>query len=84
MTVTTDRESVFIRVWDGNDGMPVHQQAGPGDDGGRGLTIIDTLSTDWGASPEADGKVVWALIGLMPSRGLGFNSRTPASSSSSS
>jgi anti-sigma regulatory factor (Ser/Thr protein kinase) len=66
VTVTADRESVLIRVWDGSDGMPVRQQAGPSDDGGRGLTIIDALSTDWGAYREADGKVVWALIGPEP------------------
>jgi len=63
VTVHADRESVLIRVWDGSDGMPVRQQAGPSDNGGRGLTIIDALSTDWGACSEADGKVVWALIG---------------------
>jgi anti-sigma regulatory factor (Ser/Thr protein kinase) len=66
ITVTTDRESLLIRVWDGSNGMPVHQQAGPSDDSGRGLTIIDALSTDWSAYREADGKVVWALIGPEP------------------
>jgi anti-sigma regulatory factor (Ser/Thr protein kinase) len=84
ITVTTERESLLIRVWDGSDRMPVHQQAGPNDDGGRGLTIIEALSTDWGACLEADGKVVWALIGPIPSGGFGCNSRAPASSSSSS
>lgn len=84
ITVTTDRESLLIRVWDGSVGMPVHQQARPTDDGGRGLTIIDALSTDWGACPEADGKIVWALIGPVPSGGFGCNSGAPASSSSSS
>jgi anti-sigma regulatory factor (Ser/Thr protein kinase) len=63
VTVNADRESVLIRVWDGSDGMPIRQQAGPSDDGGRRLTIIDALGTDWGAYREPDGKVVWALIG---------------------
>ena len=84
ITVTTDRESLLIRVWDGSVGMPVHQQARPTDDGGRGLTIIDALSTDWGACREADGKIVWALIGPVPSEGFGCNSGVPESSSSSS
>lgn len=84
ITVTTERESLLIRVWDGSDETPVHQQAGPNDDGGRGLTIIEALSTDWGACPEEDGKVVWALIGPIPSGGFGCNWRAPASSSSSS
>lgn len=51
--------------------MPVRQEAGPGDDSGRGLMIIDALSADWGTYPEAAGKVVWCLIsqeGLRDSR----------------
>jgi hypothetical protein len=43
--------------------MPVRQEAGPGDDGGRGLMIIEALSTDWGAYRKAEGgKAVWAMI----------------------
>jgi hypothetical protein len=60
--VTSDRESLVIRVWDASDDMPVRQEAGPGDDSGRGLMIIDALSADWGSYCEADGKVVWATI----------------------
>jgi anti-sigma regulatory factor (Ser/Thr protein kinase) len=82
VTVNADRDSVLIRVWDGSDARPVRQQAGPSDDSGRGLTIIDALSTDWGTYREQDGKVVWALIGPAPSGGFGCNSRAPGSSSS--
>jgi anti-sigma regulatory factor (Ser/Thr protein kinase) len=60
--VTSDGESLVIRVWDAGDEMPVRREAGPGDDSGRGLMIIDALSTDWGCYPEADGKIVWAAI----------------------
>jgi anti-sigma regulatory factor (Ser/Thr protein kinase) len=84
IAVIADREALLIRVWDGSDSMPVRQQTGPGDDSGRGLTIIDALSTDWGACREADGKIVWALIGPVPSEGFGCNSGVPESSSSSS
>ena len=28
--------------------------------------IIDALSADWGSYREADGKVVWATISLIP------------------
>jgi anti-sigma regulatory factor (Ser/Thr protein kinase) len=62
--VTSDGESLGIRVWDASQAMPVHQQAGPDDDSGRGLMIIDALSTGWGSYPEADGKTVWATISL--------------------
>jgi anti-sigma regulatory factor (Ser/Thr protein kinase) len=64
--VTSDRESLTIRVWDASQAMPVRQEAAPGDDGGRGLMIIDALSADWGSYREADGKVVWATISLIP------------------
>jgi anti-sigma regulatory factor (Ser/Thr protein kinase) len=60
--VTSDQESLVIRVWDASDDMPVRQEAGPGDNSGRGLMIIEALSADWGYYQEADGKVVWAMI----------------------
>jgi anti-sigma regulatory factor (Ser/Thr protein kinase) len=61
--VTSDGESLVIRVWDASDDMPVRQEAGPGDDSGRGLMIIDALSADWGCYREPDGgKTVWAMI----------------------
>lgn len=61
LSLASDRSSIVIRVWDGSEEMPVRQKAGPGDDSGRGLMIIDALSADWGSYPEARGKVVWAL-----------------------
>jgi anti-sigma regulatory factor (Ser/Thr protein kinase) len=61
--VTSDGKSLTIRVWDASDAMPVRQEAGPGDDSGRGLMILDALSTDWGSYREANGgKTVWATI----------------------
>jgi anti-sigma regulatory factor (Ser/Thr protein kinase) len=62
--LSSDQASIVIRVWDASDEMPVRQEAGPGDDSGRGLMIIDALSSNWGAYREADGKVVWAGISL--------------------
>jgi len=60
--VTSDSEFLLLRVWDASPSMPIHQEAGLRDDGGRGLMIISALSADWGAHREAGGKVVWALI----------------------
>jgi anti-sigma regulatory factor (Ser/Thr protein kinase) len=60
---SSDGQSLVLRVWDASDEMPVQQEAGPGDDGGRGLMIIEALSADWGAYRKAEGgKVVWAMI----------------------
>jgi anti-sigma regulatory factor (Ser/Thr protein kinase) len=60
--ITSDGTSMVIHVWDASTAMPARQEAGPGDDSGRGLMIIDALSADWGTHREADGKAVWALI----------------------
>jgi anti-sigma regulatory factor (Ser/Thr protein kinase) len=60
--ITSDGISMVIHVWDASTAIPVRQEAGPGDDSGRGLMIIDALSADWGSYREADGKAVWALI----------------------
>jgi anti-sigma regulatory factor (Ser/Thr protein kinase) len=60
--LTSDGVSMIIHVWDLSNEMPVRQEAGLGDDGGRGLLIIDTLAKDWGTYRKADGKVVWALV----------------------
>jgi hypothetical protein len=62
--LTSDQTSMVIHVWDASDEMPVRQEAAPGDNGGRGLMIIEALSADWGAYRKAEGggKVVWAMI----------------------
>lgn len=61
--LTSDRNGIVVRVWDGNgDHMPVRQHAGPDADGGRGLLLVETLSTDWGTYRKAQGKVVWAML----------------------
>jgi anti-sigma regulatory factor (Ser/Thr protein kinase) len=53
---------VLIRVWDGNCQMPIRQDPGPDEESGRGLLLVEHLSSDWGAYRKADGKVVWALV----------------------
>lgn len=60
--VTSDLRSLVLHVWDASEAMPVCREAGPGDDGGRGLMIIDALGADWGCYREGKGKVVWARV----------------------
>ncbi len=40
------------------------RRGGSGEDGegGRGLLVVEALSTAWGCGPTVDGKVVWALL----------------------
>jgi len=58
----SDQTGIVIRVWDGSDGMPVRTGAGPGEESGRGLQLVEALGSDWGAYPAAAGKVVWVQI----------------------
>lgn len=60
--LASDRLSLVLHVWDACYEMPVRQDAGPDEIGGRGLLLVETLSKDWGAYREACGKVVWVLI----------------------
>jgi anti-sigma regulatory factor (Ser/Thr protein kinase) len=55
----------------------------PGDDGGRGLLLIEAYSLGWGQEQYPDGKVVWAELDLTAGSGSemagqSVNSSTPA------
>ena len=55
-----DSDPFRVEVHDTSFELPVPVVATA--DGGRGLQIIDALSSDWGANPKPDGKVVWAEL----------------------
>jgi anti-sigma regulatory factor (Ser/Thr protein kinase) len=48
-----------VRVSDGNPAAPTARDAGPGDQSGRGVGIVDMLSDAWGVDPTPNGKTVW-------------------------
>ncbi|MFD8786675.1 ATP-binding protein [Kitasatospora sp. NPDC059599] len=55
-----------IEVHDASGERPViRRSAGPDDDSGRGLCLVEALSVEWGwmPRPEGIGKIVWALVG---------------------
>ena len=56
------RESVRVAVRDDDPAMPaprIPDQARPG---GRGLHLVESIATRWGAEPSEHGKVVWFEI----------------------
>ena len=55
--VLATRLGVRIEVDDDCDAAPVRRDATDG--GGRGLAIVDTMSTTWGTHANPDGKTVW-------------------------
>ncbi len=71
-----DDHQVLVAVWDGNE-EPIQTPA-VNDEGlpdldaesGRGLLLVDSLSTDWGVywPEDSHGKVVWSVI-TAPSAG---------------
>ena len=55
--VLTTPYGVRIEVDDECDTVPLQRDAT--DEGGRGLTIVDTMSTAWGTRTSQNGKTVW-------------------------
>lgn len=56
---------VVIEVFDTNPDPPVPCDAGPDDEAGRGLILVQALVKEWGHFfPPSGGKVVYAVIGV--------------------
>ncbi|MEV6329199.1 SpoIIE family protein phosphatase [Streptomyces sp. NPDC051909] len=53
-------ERLVVEVSDTGPDLPQIQHADLGDEGGRGLQLINMLCRRWGSSRTATGKVVWA------------------------
>jgi anti-sigma regulatory factor (Ser/Thr protein kinase) len=64
--IVTDGISLVIYVWDNSDAMPVRQDAGPDQIGGRGLMLVEALGKEWGAYRLDSGKVVWVMLAADP------------------
>jgi anti-sigma regulatory factor (Ser/Thr protein kinase) len=63
--VGRDGASLTIEVGDPSPEPPVARRAGSLDEGGRGLHLVEALSTAWGfCRPPSGGKVVWCQIAL--------------------
>ena len=63
ITVSRSRNEVRVEAMDETRGEPRLQTPGPADPHGRGLRIVEALSTDWGVdlTPHR-GKVVWFTV----------------------
>lgn len=48
-----------VEVHDDNPALPARRQATPMDEGGRGIALVEALSSGWGAERTDDGKTVW-------------------------
>jgi anti-sigma regulatory factor (Ser/Thr protein kinase) len=64
MKLTRLSSGVKLEVSDGSVEMPLLIRAGTDVMTGRGWMLIAALSKDWGVTPSAGGKVVWATLRL--------------------
>jgi hypothetical protein len=64
LCLACDRRSVLVSVRDSCPGIPTRRDAAPDAEAGRGLLLVEHLSTRWGSYPSeaSSGKVVWALV----------------------
>lgn len=51
--------SVRIEVHDGSPIAPTARAATEYDEGGRGIALVEALSSAWGSEPTEHGKTVW-------------------------
>jgi anti-sigma regulatory factor (Ser/Thr protein kinase) len=62
LSLASDLQGILIRVWDPSSQMPIHHNAGPDDDSGRGLMMVSCLASEWGTYRKSNGKVVWVIV----------------------
>jgi len=62
VAVECDSEALRVRVRDGSPVGPTPRSADCDAETGRGLALVDTLSSAWGVDPDGDGKYVWFTI----------------------
>ena len=60
--LVVDDDVCRLEVRDRSRVAPVPALSGPAAMSGRGLAMVDSLTSRWGVHPTADGKVVWAEL----------------------
>ncbi|HEX2046989.1 MAG TPA: ATP-binding protein [Acidimicrobiales bacterium] len=62
-------DRVRVEVGDGSSALPQLRTPRPEETGGRGLSLVETLSSRWGVTPTVGGKRVWFEVSAKPSGG---------------
>lgn len=60
LQVKLGRRYLYVAVFDGVRAEPTARQ------GGHGLRLVESLAAQWGCTPTADGKVIWAGLDPAP------------------
>ncbi|WP_079052524.1 ATP-binding protein [Streptomyces regalis] len=61
-------ERLRVEVTDVEAIVPIPTSAGPEDEGGRGLFLVDALADAWGAVPDPAGKTTWFELEPRPAQ----------------
>jgi hypothetical protein len=66
LTLTLRRigPGVLVEVWDPDPAPAIPQEPGLTNERGRGLLLVETLSSTWGQRTAGSGKIVWCEITL--------------------
>jgi anti-sigma regulatory factor (Ser/Thr protein kinase) len=64
VVVTRNDELLRVEVTDNDPTLPSAVAAGPNDESGRGLLLVDALADAWGMQPVPEGKTTWFEIRL--------------------
>ena len=62
LTIHDSRHEIRVEVSDSGQGQPTLRSPTPQEHSGRGLLIVEELSTSWGTIPSANGKLVWFTL----------------------
>jgi anti-sigma regulatory factor (Ser/Thr protein kinase) len=62
MRIDVDSGTVRIAVSDASTKTPDVRHASLEDEGGRGLLLVEALSTSWGWARTAEGKQIWFTL----------------------
>lgn len=69
LTLRRTGPGVLLEVWDPNPAPATPQDPGLTDECGRGLLLVETLSSTWGQHIASRGKIVWCEITLTSADG---------------
>ncbi len=62
VALQAEADAVVVEVYDGNPRLPRMTEVDVDSPGGRGLFLVDVLSSAWDVREEREGKTVWARL----------------------
>ena len=73
------RDEIRVEVRDTGRGRPLPRSPTPQEPSGRGLRIVEAMSSSWGIIPSSSGKTVWFTLAAQPSRSSATSQSVTAS-----